>query len=129
MTVAKLERWIRLLPSHERTQPALTVDGVQLTPEDMLREARAGTELGLKAQNLWESGALGTEDELLIKRIENRLARYPPDKPLFHVLGTPNLLTPADILANVKAGTEAGVKWLDAEHRYLEYLDKLRERA
>jgi len=127
--VAKLERWITLLPSHERTQPVLVVNGTSLTPEGMLREARAGTELGIKAQRLWETGALGTEEEMLIERIKRRLARYPENKPIFHVLGTPNLLTPKDILANIEAKTPSGVKWLDSEQRYIKYLDKLRTRV
>lgn len=129
MTVTKLERWVSMLPSQERTQPVLTVDGLMLTPEDMLREARAGTELGRKAQALWESGALGTEEEMLIKRIEKRLARYPPDKPLFVILGVPSKLTPNDIMTNIREKTETGKKWLQAERTYLRYLDRLRERV
>lgn len=129
MTVVKIERWVALLPSHERVQPVLTVDERMLTPEDMLREARAGTELGRKAQMLWEGSALGTSEQMLIERIKNRLARYPSDKPIFHVLGAPNFLTPKDILANIKEKTPEGKKWLDTERRYLEYLDRLRERV
>jgi len=129
MTVEKLLRWIELLPPQERHQPVLVVDGRSLTPEDMVREARAGTDLGRKAQALWEGGALGTEEEMLIERIKKRLARYPPDKPLFAVLGAPNLLTPRDILKNVEERTELGKKWIETERRYLKYLDKLKERV
>ena len=129
MTLAKLERWIRLLPPQERTQPVITVEGVMLTPEDLLREVRASTELGSKAQALWETGALGTEEEMLIERIKKRLARYPPDKAIFRVLGAPSGLTPRDILANVEAKTSEGERWLQSERTYLEYLDRLRERV
>ena len=129
MTVARLERWIELLPPQELTQPVVTVDGQSLTPTQMLSEARAGTELGRKAQAQWESGSLGTEEEMLIERIKRRLARYPKDKPVFRVLGAPTLLTPGDILANVEAKTEEGKRWLRTEGAYLRYLDKLKERV
>jgi len=129
LTVARLERWIALLPAQDRTQPVITVDGQVLTPEDMLREARAGTELGRKAQALWEGRSLGTEEEMLVERVKSRLARYPPDKPIFRVLGAPNLLTPRDILANIEAGTELGKRWLQTEQTYLKYLDRLKERV
>lgn len=128
MTVAKLERWISLLPSQERAQPVITVDNIMLTPEDMLREARAETELGRKAQYLWEAGALGTEEELLIERVRRRLERYPSDKPLFFVLGAPSALTPRDILANIEQRTLSGQKFLQNERTYLKYLSSLKER-
>ena len=129
MTIAKLERWVKLLPPQELTQPVIMVDGQSLTPTQMLSEVRAGTELGRKAQALWEGGSLGTEEEMLVERIKRRLARYPPDKPLFIVLGAPNKLTPADILANIEDRTKTGEKWLQSERTYLEYLDRLRERV
>lgn len=129
MTVARLEHWIQLLPAQERIKPCLIVDGKQLTPMEMLREAQAGSELGRKAQALWEGGALGTARELLVDRVKQMLSRYPQDKPIFHVLGAPNLLTPKDILANIEAGTKTGEKWLDNERRVLEYYDRLRERV
>ena len=128
MTAAKLERWLSFLPPQERTQPVITVDGRMLTPDDMLREARAGTELGQKAQMLWEGSALGTEEELLVERIRKRLERYPSDKPLFFVLGAPSALTPRDVLKNVEERTTEGQKWLQSEKTYLKYLDELRKR-
>lgn len=129
MSIAKLERWIEMLPPQELTQPVLIVDGRSLTPLQMLSEAKGGTELGRKAQALWEGGALGTEEEMLIERIKKRLARYPADKPIFRVLGVPSALTPGDILANIEAKTETGKKWIQTERTYLNYLDRLRERV
>jgi len=129
MSIAKLERWIEMLPPQELTQPVLIVDGRSLTPLQMLSEAKEGTEIGRKAQTLWEGGAVGTEEEMLIERIKKRFARYPADKPIFRVLGTPSVLTPGDILANVEAKTETGKKWIRSERTYLHYLDRLRERV
>jgi len=128
MTVAKLERWLSFLPPQERTQPVITVEGQALTPENMLSEARTGTELGKKVQMLWESGAIGTEEELLTERIRRRLERYPPDKPLFFVLGAPSALTPRDLLEQVEKRTAVGQKFLQSEKTYLKYLDELRKR-
>lgn len=118
-----------MLPPQERIQPVITIDGQMLTPEDILREARAGTELGRKAQALWEGEALGTEEEMLVERVKRRLERYPEDKPLFYVLGAPNRLTPRDILANIEQKTAEGEKWLQSERTYLKYLGKLKERV
>jgi hypothetical protein len=125
VTLERVERWVRLLPSQERAQPIMSIDGVWLTPEQMLSEVRAGTELGRKAQAYWETTGLGTEDEMLIERIKNRLSRYPQDKPLFITLN--GKLTPRQILAEIEAGTPIGRQWIETERSYLKYLGRLKE--
>jgi hypothetical protein len=123
----KIERWVKLLPPQERTQPVISVDGTWLTPEQMLSEVRAGTELGRKAQAYWETTGLGTEDEMLIERIKRRLSRYPQDKPLFITLS--GKLTPSQVIAEIEAGTPTGRQWIETERSYLKYLGGLKERA
>ena len=127
MTVGKIERWIAMLPSQELSKPCVTVDGKQLTPREMLSEARAGTEIGRKAQERWERIGLGTTEDLLTERIKRMLGRYPPDKPLFiTVRGT---LTPRQMIKEVEARSVIGKKWIQTERSYLKYLDKLKERV
>jgi hypothetical protein len=93
----------------------------------MLSEVRAGTELGRKAQAYWETMGLGTEDEMLIERIKNRLSRYPQDKPLFITLN--GKLTPKQVIAEIEAGTPIGRQWIETERSYLKYLGGLKERV
>lgn len=127
MAVEKIERWIALLPPQELNQPCITVDGRSLTPRQMLSEARAGTELGKKAQQKWEQVGLGTEEEMLVERIKHRLERYPPDKPLFVTLN--GTLTPKQMMDEVKTRSKIGTKWLQTEYSYLRYIDRLKERV
>lgn len=127
MTVEKIERWIALLPPQELDQPCVTVDGRHLTPRQMLSEARAGTELGRKAQEKWERVGLGTEESLLTDRIKKRLERYPPDKPLFITMN--GTITPRQMMKEVEAGSEVGKKWVQTERSYLRYMDRLKERV
>ncbi|MCD6148476.1 hypothetical protein J7J18_03830 [bacterium] len=127
MTVEKLRRWLELLPPQERNQPCLSVDGVWLTPEDMLREAEAGSSLGRKAQMIWETKGLGTDEEMLKERIRRRLSRYPPDKPIFITLR--GKLTPRQILEEIESGTRLGKNWIETERAYLKVIGKLKERV
>lgn len=127
MTVGKIERWIALLPPNEVDQPCITVDGRSLTPRQMLSEARAGTELGRKAQERWERVGLGTEESMLVERIKHRLERYPPDKPLFITMN--GTLTPKQMMSEVEARSKIGTNWLRTERSYLKYMDRLKERV
>jgi hypothetical protein len=120
----RVERWIARLPSQERNQPVLSVDGKWLTPMEMLSEVRANTEIGKKAQAKWETLGLGTEEEMLVERLKSRLSRYPQDSPLFITIN--GKLTPRQVLAEVDARTELGKEFLDAERRYLNYLGGLK---
>ena len=129
MTVQRLERWIQVLPPVDRVIPFIEVDGTWLSPNDMLREARAGSEIGRKAQRLWESGLTGTDEKLLEERIRKRLETYPSDKPLFIVLGKPARRTPEDILRDVREKTKVGKGWIETERAYLKYLGGLQERV
>jgi hypothetical protein len=123
----RVERWIRLLPPQERAQPIISVDGTWLTPEQMLSEIRADSELGRRAQEIWETMGLGTEEEMLVERIKNRLSRYPQDKPLFITLS--GKLTPSQVIAEIEAGTSIGRQWIETERSYLKYLGGLKERV
>jgi len=127
MTVSRIERWVSMLPRQELDQPCVSVDGRWLTPKQMLSEARAGTELGRKAQAIWERLGLGTDEEMLIERIKHRLERYSPDKPLFITVA--GVLTPRQMLAEVEARSDIGRTWIQTERSYLKYMDKLKERV
>lgn len=127
MTVARLERWISMLPPQELDQPCVSVDGTWLTPRQILREAKAGTELGKKAQAKWETTRLGTEEDMLAERIKRRLGRYPPDKPLFITVA--GMLTPQQMIREIEAGTDIGKRFVQSERSYLRYMDKLKERV
>jgi len=127
MTVARIERWVAMLPGQELDQPCVNVEGNWLTPRQMLSEARAGTELGRKAQAIWERLGLGTDEEMLIERIKRRLERYPPDKPLFITVA--GVLTPRQMMAEVEARSDIGQRWIQTERSYLRYMGKLKERV
>lgn len=127
MAVDRIERWVNMLPRQELDQPCVSVEGKWLTPRQMLSEARAGTELGRKAQAIWERLGLGTDEELLVDRIRHRLDRYPPDKPLFITVA--GVLTPRQMIKEVEAGSDIGKRWIQTERSYLKYMDKLKERV
>jgi len=120
----RIERWVAMLPPQERNQPVISVDGKWLTPIEMLTEVRSNTELGQKAQTKWETTGLGTDEEMLVERLRNRLSRYPQDTPLFITLS--GKLTPRQILAEVDARTKLGKDFLEDERRYLNYIGGLK---
>jgi hypothetical protein len=123
----RLRRWINLLPPNDRTQPITVIDGKQLSPEDILREVQSGTEIGKKALQLFATTRFGTEEQLLVDRLKQRLARYPPDKPLFITLG--NNLTPQQAIAEVESRSAIGKRLLETERQYLKWTDSLKERV
>lgn len=127
MSLERFVRWYNLLPKFDRAQPTLKVDSQYLSPDDIRREAWAGTELGKRALEIWESVHLGTDEEMLVERIKNRVLRYPQDKPLFIVLG--RSLTPSEIIEEIDARTDTGKRLIENERRYLIYTDKLKERV
>lgn len=122
MTVSKLRAWLNAIPERDRGLPFIEVQGRMLTPRQMLSEAEAGTSIGVEAQRRWEAGVVGTPDSLLEERIRERLARFPPDKPLFITLGG-KPMTPSDVLTS----PEAVARWKETERTYLKYLSGLRE--
>lgn len=118
-----VEHWVSMLPPQERSQPIIDVDGVWLTPIQMLEAVKAGTDIGRKAQEKFETMGLGTEKEMLIERIKKRLGRYPQDKPLLITLD--GKLTPSQIISEIERGTDLGNDLIDTERRYLSYLGSL----
>lgn len=129
MTVAKLESWLKLLPVADRDSPIIEVDGRYLTPREMLSEARAGTSIGLLAQRIWEGRVVTTDEALAVARIKKWLERYPPREPVVYILGGKGFLTREDIWEAVRARTPEGMKYIETELKYIEYLDKLKERV
>ena len=120
-----VHRWINLLPIPEHTKPIVVVDGRHLTPQDILKEVQAGTELGIKA---WNTEPVADES-LLINRMMQTLSRYSLNEPLFLMLGSPSALTPAHIIEHINSGTLLGKRILSTEHRHLVYLHSLKRRA
>lgn len=117
--MSEIRRWVEALPPQELNQPVLSVDGKWFTPAEILAEVNAGTELGKRIAAM----SLGTDEEMLVQRLKNRLSRYPQDKPLLITLN--GGFTPKQILAEVEAGTVKGKQFLETESKYLQYIGEL----
>lgn len=122
-----LEQWLTIIPKQELNQPIVEVESRRLTPVELVDEVQRGTELGRKAKAMLETIGLGTETDLLTERLKNRFSRYPQDKPLLITLVRG--FTPAQLIAEVEAGTVIGKQFLDSESEYLRYIGKLMERT
>jgi len=122
VTISKLRTWFNTIPDTDKNLPFIEVQGRFLTPRQMVSEAEANTPIGIEAQRRWEAGMVGTPDSLLEARVKERLARFPPDKPLFITLGGP-AKTPRDILTN----PVEMARWKENERTYLKYLSGLKE--
>ena len=127
MDKEQLKRWVKMLPARDRDLPSISIDGQWMSPNQLLREAEAGTEKGKKVLQTLSTSHFGTDEEMLKERLRQRLANLPQDKPLFVTLN--RTYTPREVMQEVESGSRAGQQFIETERRYLKYTDRLKERV
>ncbi len=119
----KVRSWFNGLPKFERNLPLIILDSIAYSPNEVLSEVEAGTELGAKLQGRVEARAYGTsldlEMALAEKRIEMRLKRTPVT--IFRLVppGEKSELTAEEQLKAIRERTPLGMELLERERRYM----------
>lgn len=124
----KVRSWVNGLPVAERNLPLVVVDTIAYTPQEVLAEVEAGTELGAKLQSKVEASTYGTSRKLLEELAEVRWDKLLTERPVTIVrLTVPGMkaeLTAEETMKEIRERTEYGKKLLEGEIRYIEHLRK-----
>jgi len=131
VSIELVRRWFSKLPESERDLPVIIYNGIAYTPRMILAEVERGTPVGEYLQRKLEEGSYGTTPEeeyrLAMIRLEQILRKYPPDKPVIGVLSArPIVLTPAQLLREIREGTPLGRMFVEAELRHVKRLLRVR---
>lgn len=125
MRLDEVRRWVeRMRKLGEDNIPYLVVDGQFLTPNDILREAEANSELWQKIQEQLGDPPMQISWELLEKRFEERVRQG--RVPKIYKMGGQEI-PPEQQLQEVKNKTVEGYRILLAEAKLLEELEKRRK--
>lgn len=126
MSLSKVRSWVDGLPVAERNLPLVVVNSIAYTPQEILAEVEAGTELGAKLQSKVESSTYGTPQTILEALAETRLEKLLRERPVtivrLVVPGEKPELTAEETIREVKERTELGRKLLEREIRYISHL-------
>jgi len=116
MSLEFVRRWYESIPPAERHLPLVILDGKAYSPERVLREVEAGTELGRRLQAKLETGQFTTEAELkqLAKiRLLEILKYLPPEYGVASFSG--RFLTKEDLIKMIEQEKDLGKELIESE--------------
>jgi len=126
MSYEVVKRWFDRLPEAERDLPLLHVGQAYFTPRQVLFEVSRGSPLGAQLQQMVESGRFGTPIEQLAEiRLEELIKRGYPYK-IATLSG--KVLTPEELLQEIKRKTPLGRQLIQAEIKQMQRLLALARR-
>jgi hypothetical protein len=136
MSLAQFTDWVLSLPKADQDISIKSIDGVNYTPRQLLKEAQTGSDVGEKALQMFLEGRLvgsppgASERSLAIDRIKERLSTLDPKVPLYHTLKVGDQqIPPGKILESIETGGELGEDIIRVEMEYLQYLQTLQHKA
>ena len=123
-----VQKWYNAISNQEKDLPLILVDGIIYTPTTAYNEVMRSSPVGLKIQELIETGRFGTtteEEQTMAKiRLEQWL-KSQPDKPLFATLSN-KVFTPSQLLEEIQSGTSIGEQWQKNEILHMKTLMRIR---
>lgn len=127
MKLEDVRRWVEQMRKlHEDNVPYLVIDGKYYTPNDILREAEANSQLWHKMQEQLGDPPLQLSWGLLEKRIEERIKQG--RVPKIYKMGGREI-TPEQQLEAIRKKTVDGYTILLAEAKLLEELERRRQKV
>ena len=120
MSRERIEAWHSKIPSIERGQPLIILEGTAYSTNQVLAEVTAGTALGNQLQRVIEQRQF-TEvlDKygLAVGRLKERVRNMDPGTEI--TVGT-RTLTPEELMHEIQEGTRIGRMMIEAETRRVE---------
>jgi hypothetical protein len=106
--------------------PLIAIEREMLTPNQVLRELDANTDLAPRLRSEIERlHSIEPPEHLAVKRIMKQLEGRPLDQPYVYFITAPgerSYYTPGQIIEAVTARTPVGDELIEDEVRYLRYL-------
>jgi len=112
-----MTRWFNKLPIAEQDLPLLISDGIAYTPRTALNEVLRNSAVGIKLQQLLESGRFGTttyEETSVAKTRLRQILSGKPERPMFATMSG-KVFTPSQLLQEIEANSEIGQQWVKSE--------------